>query len=454
MAQFDAHALNAARIRFDFDGLRRGYYSDKYFENVVRVLEAAVAQQYTFAGHSPRFSEVDRLSIPVGDLVVEAQIFTRHKPRALAAGIHPALTILRHCTGYFDQGAFAGQFIETWRHLDVEAVPDGTFLPYDGDPEHVAPAIKIRGRYRDFALLETPLLGVLSRATRIATHVYRVLEVANGKRVLYFPARFDLPEVQAVDGYAHWLAVQRYNFDTKGSAPSLVSTDAQGEWWGGRGVGTVPHALIAAFMADTAEAMVRYAIALPVDIPRIALVDFNNDSVGDAVRVLDAYWPHYRAALERNDSEAQRRWTLDGVRLDTSPNVRDIALQEGDPTGVSTKLVCLVRQALDDAWKRWSVPAELEESARQFCRQVRIVVTGGVSRDRIAKFEAEGAPIDTYGVGSSFLRNDPDTNTDFTMDVVRVFIDGEWRPMAKVGRRPNDNPDLRRVDLDAYASEI
>src|SRR5262249_33241154 len=133
------------------------------------------------------------------------------------------------------------------------------FTQYAGDAEEVQPVIRIRGRYRDFALLETPILGVLTRASRIATAVYNVLQAANGKPVLFFPARFDLPEVQSVDGYAYWLAVQRYNHDSGKRVNPLVSTNAQGAWWGGRGGGTIPHALIAAFLGDTAEATVAFA---------------------------------------------------------------------------------------------------------------------------------------------------------------------------------------------------
>ena len=75
-------------------------------------------------------------------------------------------------------------------------------------------------------MLETPILGVLTRASRIATNVYEVLRVCSGKPVLFFPARFDLPEVQAVDGYAYWLAVQRYNCDheTATSRPPSAPT--------------------------------------------------------------------------------------------------------------------------------------------------------------------------------------------------------------------------------------
>ena len=36
-----------------------------------------------------------------------------------------------------------------------------------------------------------------------------------------------------------------------------VSTDAQASWWGGRGMGTVPHGLIAAYDGDTVAGRAR-----------------------------------------------------------------------------------------------------------------------------------------------------------------------------------------------------
>ena len=193
--------------------------------------------------------------------------------------------------------------------------------------------------------------------------------------------------------------------------------------------------------------MVAFARYLPPTVPRIALVDFNNDTVGDSLATAEAFWHHYRAAYERDDSEGQRRWTLDGVRLDTSASVRDVSLGSDDPFGVNPKLVRLVRAALDNAWQSWNVPADLVEAAQAFCRNIKIVVTGGFNVERIAQYEREHVPVDIYGVGSSLLRNDSVTNTDFTMDVVRLKINGQWRDLAKVGRAPNQNPELKPVDL-------
>lgn len=446
MTVFDHQRLRGANLGLDYAGIRRGLYADKYFDNVARVLTALSNSGYRYAGTRPRPLPVDLSGVALGDLVVEAQVFTRRAPYALIAGIDAALALIRQCTGYW-QG---DQFVETWQSLEVEAVEDGVTIPYDGHPDHVLPVIKVRGCYRDFALLETSILGILTRASRVATNVLDVLRVSNGKPVLFFPARFDLPETQAVDGYAYWLATQRYNAESGSNTRAVISTDQQGAWWNGRGGGTIPHALIAAFFGDTAEAMVAFARVMPPHVPRYALVDFNNDSVGDSLATAAAFWKQYRAALEAGDTDEQRRWTLDGVRLDTSLSVRDVSLSAGDPSGVNPKLVRVVRDALNRAWTAWNVPEALLPAARAYCANIKIVVTGGFNAERIAQFEQEGVPVDVYGVGSTLLRNDAATNTDFTMDVVRVRVDGTWYAVPKVGRQPNANPDLQPINLGEF----
>jgi nicotinate phosphoribosyltransferase len=443
MTLFDGRRLTQAAIGLDIEGLRRGLYSDKYFENIATVLDSLKREGYRYSGHSARETAIDLRGAGVGDLEVEAQIFNRRAPSALVAGVDPALAMIRYAAG-----AYAGdQFVEAWRDLEVVALEDGDFTEYGGDPAQVQTVIEVRGRYRDFTLLETPILGVLTRASRIATNVYHVLQAANGKPVLFFPARFDLPQVQSLDGYAYWLAVQRYNHDSGHQLRAAVSTDAQAAWWGGRGGGTVPHALIACFFADTAEAMLAFARHVPVEVPRIVLADFNNDVIRDLLATLDAYWPYYLAALQSGDETEQQRWRLNGVRLDTSANMLDLSLTDAADRGVSPALVRTVRAALDRAWERWDVPSAWQDAARPYSQQVQIVVSGGFNRERIEQFERDGVPVDVYGVGSTFLINDRATSTDFTMDIVRVKIDGRWIDMAKVGRQPGDHPRLRPVDL-------
>ncbi|GAB4338096.1 MAG: hypothetical protein Kow00117_19750 [Phototrophicales bacterium] len=441
MTAFNHERLTNVQIGLDINHLRRGYYSDTYFINIMHILQGLQAEGYEFRGKSPR--GVAAVGYSVGDVIVEAQIFNRRSPYAVIAGVDVALAIIRHGAGYFE----GERFVAGWCDLDVVAVEDGDMTYYNGNPNEVQTVIEIRGKYRDFTLLETPILGVLTRASRIATNVYDVLQAANGKNVLFFPARFDLPSVQSLDGYAYWVALQRYNHETGHQVPPLVSTDAQAAWWGGRGGGTVPHAIIACFLADTAEAMLAFGRHIPVDVPRIALVDFNNDVVRDSLAVLDAYWQQYVQAM---DDVARKRWTLYGVRLDTSSNMVDESLKEIGERGVTPELVRIMRRALDNAWTRWDVPYHLEDQARDYCRNVKVVVSGGFNREKIARFEQEKAPVDSYGVGSTFLTNDAQTNTDFTMDVVRVWLNGQWVDMPKIGRAPCDNPDLEPVDLSIF----
>src|SRR2546423_317475 len=127
-----------------------------------------------------------------------------------------------------------------------------------------------------------------------------LLEAARGKQILFFPARHDHWLVQTGDGWAAHVA-----------GAIGVSTDAQASWWGGRGVGTVPHALIAAYGGDTVAAAQAFAARFADHVNVTVLVDFQNDSVATALAVAEAL--------------GERLW---GVRLDTSGTLVDRAAIE------------------------------------------------------------------------------------------------------------------------------
>lgn len=446
MSIFDHKRLTNETFKLDIERMRRGWYSDKYFENIGQMLIALASEKYTYAGkHHNLPADVSPENIAVGDIEVEMQWFTRRVGNTIVVGVDKSLEMLRHCTGYWD----GDTFVDTSDKLEVWAVHDGEVVKSDGNPLFAEPVIKVRGRYRDFALLETPTLGVLTRSSRVATNVYETLMAARGKPVLFFPARFDLHEVQAADGYAYNIAIKRFNVDHSHEIGSFVSTDAQGDWWGGAGGGTVAHAAIASFLGDTAEVMMQFSRVLSPRVPRIALVDFNNDSVLDTLRALEAMFAKYRELRDLNDETEAAKYVLYGVRLDTSGSLRDISVAPlGDTAldlGVNPRLVFNVRQALDSAWESWNLPEGWKEAARQYCRNVKIVVSGGFGPDKIRKFERLGVPVDIYAVGSWLFNNNGGTVTDFTGDVVRVKIHGEWVDMPKVGRRPLENPNLERV---------
>jgi nicotinate phosphoribosyltransferase len=332
--------------------MREGYYTDVYFNQARETLLAD--------GRHPR---------------VVMQVF--QKKRAVLGGMDEAIAVLKLCA-------------DDWEQLTVHALHDG---------DEIAPwetVMTIEGDYTLFAHLETVYLGVLARRTLVSTNVRRVVQAARGKPILFFPARHDHHRVQTGDGYAAHVA-----------GAIGVSTDAQASWWGGRGVGTVPHALIAAYGGNTVLAATKFAEWAPADVNVVVLVDFENDSV--------------RTSLEVARALGERLW---GVRLDTSRTLVDRALWNEmggfDPRGVNEQLVRKVRDALDE----------------NGFERVRIVVSGGFDADRIREFEERGVPVDSYGVGSSLIRGD----NDFTADV--VLTDG--LPSAKVGRsyRPNERLEL------------
>jgi nicotinate phosphoribosyltransferase len=338
--------------------MREGYYTDAYFNHARSALLAD--------GRRPR---------------VLMQVF--QKKEAVLGGMDEALAILELCC-------------DDWDDLTVHALHDGdTIRPWET-------VMTIEGDYTTFAHLETLYLGTLARRTLVATNTTRVLEAANGKPIIFMPARHDHHRVQTGDGYAAYVAGRRLG------APIGVTSDAQASWWGGRGIGTVPHALIAAYGGNTVLAATKFAEWAHEDFNITVLVDFENDSVQTALDVARALGP--------------RLW---GVRLDTSGQLVDKSLWgelgDFDPRGVNERLVRNVRDALD----------------RDGFERVRIVVSGGFDADKIARFERAGVPVDAYGVGSSLIRGE----NDFTGDI--VLTDG--RVTAKVGRRFRPNPRLEPV---------
>jgi nicotinate phosphoribosyltransferase len=351
--------LDPAVFDLPVEKMRAGWYTDAYFNHT----RAALLEH----GRHPH---------------IVMQVF--QKRRAYLGGMDEAIAILKLCAEPFDG-------------LVVHALYDGDAIaPYET-------VLTIEGDYTTFAHLETVYLGVLARRTLITTNVVNVLHAANSKYVIFMPARHDHHRVQTGDGYAAYIAGQIVG------AEIGVTTDEQASWWGGRGLGTVPHSLIASYGGDTVEAAKEFAQCAPADMNITVLVDFDNDSVRTALEVAEALGP--------------RLW---GVRLDTAETLVDRSLFDelGDfrPTGVNPRLVWKVRRALDDAGFDW----------------VRIVVSGGFTIEKIRDFEASGVPVDAYGVGSSLIRG----SNDFTADI--VLTDG--RPSAKFGRRLRPNPRLEPVE--------
>ena len=349
-------------FRLPVQRIRDGYYSDAYFVLTKQLLEDE--------GEHPH---------------VTMQVF--QKQESVLGGIDEAIAVLKLCAGR----SIDGEWVPGWDELTVHALHEGASI----SPRETV--MTIEGDYSLFAHLETVYLGSLARRSLIMRNVDEVVRAARGKQIIYFPARHDHWLVQTGDGWSAHVA-----------GAIGVSTDAQASWWGGRGVGTVPHGLIAAYGGDTVRAATKFAEHFHGQMNITVLVDFENDSVATALAVAQALGP--------------KLW---GVRLDTSDMLVDRALIDEmggfKPTGVNPRLVEKVRGALDGAG----------------FTDVKIVVSGGFNADRIREFEAGGVPVDAYGVGSSLIRG----QNDFTADIVLR----EGRPCAKVGRGYAPNPRLQRV---------
>jgi nicotinate phosphoribosyltransferase len=348
--------LDPSIFQLPVEKMRAGYYSDKYF---VRARDLLVVD-----GQDP---------------TVTMQVFGKRS--AWIAGLDEAIAILKLClTDGYD-----------FSQLEVRALRDGDRIsPWES-------VMHITGPYAAFAHLETLYIGVLARRTRIATRTRVVVEAAWPQPVLFFPARHDHWMVQTGDGWAAHVA-----------GAIGVSTDAQASWWGSAGIGTVPHALIAAYGGDTVKATEALARHLAEEVQIISLVDFDNDCVQTSLEVA-------RALGER----------LHGVRLDTGGDMVDRSLIDEmgdfDPRGVNPRLVTKVRNALD----------------REGFHHVQIVVSGGFDAEKISRFKEAGVPVDAYGVGSTLVQG----SFDFTADVVRL----EGADVSKRGRWFRENPRMERV---------
>ena len=266
----------------------------------------------------------------------------------------------------------------------VEALSDGDRI----GPKEVV--LRIHARYRQFGLYETAILGMLSQSTGWATAARECVDVAAPEPVISFGARHVHPDITDVLDYAAIV----------GGCVG-ASTPAGARLAGLNPTGTMPHSLVLIF-GDTVEAAVAFDRDLAADVPRIVLVDTFKDEAEEALRVAHALGDR-----------------LYGIRLDT-PSERG---------RVTADLVKEVRARLD----------------QEGYDHVKIVVSGGMTPERITYFKDLGAPVDSFAVGSYISGATP---IDFTGDI--KAIDG--KPIAKRGRIPGTTPSprLQPVDLSLW----
>ena len=167
----------------------------------------------------------------------------------------------RSCASAPGAAARTATWVAGWPELEVRALHEGDAI------EPWEPVLTIEGDYALFAHLETVYLGCLARRTLIMRNVARSSRRPTASR-------------SGTSRRATTTGSCRPATAGRRTSPGAigVSTDAQASWWGGRGMGTVPHGLIAAYGGDTARAARAFADRYADEMNVTVLVDFENDS--------------------------------------------------------------------------------------------------------------------------------------------------------------------------------
>ncbi|MCY0868004.1 MAG: nicotinate phosphoribosyltransferase [Desulfurococcus sp.] len=253
--------------------------------------------------------------------------------------------------------------------VTVYSMPEGTLF------KAKEPLLIIEGYYDDFALYETPILGILRHYSSIASKAARIKRLAMDKTVLFFGLRAIHPAIAPMADRAAYIG-----------GVDAVSGVLSERYLGLKPSGTMPHALIIVF-GDQGEAWKAFDEVVEQDVPRIMLVDTFLDEREEALRAA-------RLLGSR----------LYGVRLDTPSSRR------GD-----------MRQIVEEV--RWTLDIH-------GFKHVKIVVSGGLSEKEIARLKDI---VDAFGVGTSIAMP---VSVDISADIVEVYEDGEWKPVTKRGKLP------------------
>jgi nicotinate phosphoribosyltransferase len=236
--------------------------------------------------------------------------------------------------------------------LTIHALREGSvFLPYE-------PVMMIEGGYRDFSVLETPLLGFLCQSSGIATRARVVKEAAERKPVYHFGSRRMHPAIAPMIGRSAYIG------GCDGVAVSHTARQLDLE-----PVGTIPHALIL-LLEDSTTATGMFEELYGEEIDTVALVDTFGDEKFEALENADL--------IEG----------LDAVRLDTPSSRR------GDMLEIAREV-------------RWELDLHGFED-------VKILVSGGLDEESIPELNEVA---DAYGVGTA-ISNSP--VVDFSLDIVEA----------------------------------
>jgi nicotinate phosphoribosyltransferase len=237
--------------------------------------------------------------------------------------------------------------------VKARALREGTvFYPYE-------PVLEIEGRYQDFCVFETALLGLLCQASGIATKAARFKKLAGKRPVISFGARRMHPVLAPM--------IERNAFI---GGCDGVAVAKSGQVIGEDPMGTMPHALILC-TGSTVEAIRAYDEVLEPKLKRVVLIDTFLDEKFESLNVAESMGKK-----------------LFAIRLDTPSSRR------GD-----------FYRILEEV--RW----ELDLRGH---RHIKLFVSGGIKEEDLAKLNPL---VDAYGIGTS-ISNAP--VIDYAMDIMEI----------------------------------
>lgn len=267
--------------------------------------------------------------------------------------------------------------------VDVEAMPEGSvFHPRE-------PVLRITGRYRDFGVFETALLGFLCHASGIATAAAHIKHAAGERKIYSFGSRRQHPAIAPMIERSAWI----------GGVDGVSNTTAPP---GMPVVGTMPHAFVMCH-ENPEEAWTAFERYAAPEVPRLMLCDTFGDEKEECLKA------------------AELGFTK-GVRLDTPRSRR------GD-----------MRSILEEV--RWELDSHGHED-------VEIFLSGGITREDILAFRDI---VEAFGVGGS-IANAPviDFSLDIVeVEGRSVAKRGKWSGVKQVYAFPDGRRKLLPISAPA-----
>ena len=274
--------------------------------------------------------------------------------------------------GAMFKSAFLDYLRDFRAHVNIDAVPEGELVfPRE-------PMVRVTGPALECQLLETALLNIVGFQTLVATKTARVVLAADGRPV----AEFGLRRAQGPDG---GLAVARASYVAGCSSTSNVLA---GRRYGIPVFGTHAHSWVMSFDSEL-EAFRAFAKSSPKNCT--LLIDTYDVREG---------CEHAITVAKEMEAAGER---LSAIRIDSG----DLA-----------KLSKFARRAFDEAGLPY----------------VRVSASNDLDEYTIQSLFAQGAPIDSFGVGTKLATCDPQPSLGgvYKLSAVRKAGESSWRPTMKL----------------------